>query len=63
VNDVYVAATEVQQLLSRQRWNRVRILTRPDPTWSLSDYCEANPGQRLDSSISYLSGNPNRLVA
>ena len=49
----------------QQRWNRVRIFdpwrpTRPDP---VVERCETNPRQRLDSSISYLSGNPNRLVA
>jgi len=56
-----------------QRWNRVRIFdpvtrqdpvafdpTRPDP---VGERCETNPRQRLDSSISYLSVNPNRLVA
>jgi len=34
--------------------------TRPNP---VVERCETNPRQRLDSCISYLSGNPNRLVA
>jgi len=34
--------------------------TRPDP---VVERCETNPRQRLDSSISYLSGNPKSLVA
>jgi len=33
---------------------------RPDP---VTERCETDPRQRFDSSISYLSGNRNRLVA
>jgi len=33
--------------------------TRPNP---VVERCETNSRQRLDRSISYLSGNPNRLV-
>jgi len=35
-------------------------VTRPDP---VIDRCETNPRQQLDSSISYLAENQNRLVA
>jgi len=31
-------------------------VTRPDP---VVERCETNPRQQLNSSISYLSGNPN----
>jgi len=51
-----------------QKYNQAGFLTSDPTGWLLTrwpdpvvEHCETNHWQQLDSSISYLSGNPNCL--
>jgi len=59
VNDGDMKVRILDVLVGMEPGQDFRSVTRPD---TVVERCETNPPLRLASSLSYLSGNPNRLV-